>query len=221
MTNLNFSALEEYAFLFLRGAGMTLWLSVTTTLCGIALGLLAVRMSTSTNQMARLGVASYVEVIRNTPFLMQMFVIFFALPVLGIRLNEWWSAFLAMTINLSAYSCEIIRAGVQATSKGQNSAGLSLGLTRYQSFVHVVLPQAIAKVYPALKSQILLMMLASAVVSQISVRDLSYEANFIQGRSFMPFEVYILTAAIYFGLSLLISFVLDRLFRNIIIRKKA
>jgi len=207
---MDFSALEEYAVLFLRGAGMTLWLTAVSSACGIALGLAGARLSTSGGKWVRGFIASYVEVIRNTPFLIQMFVIFFGFPLLGIQISEWWAAFLAMTINIAAYASEILRAGVIAVSVNQMRAGLALGLSSGQTFLHVVLPQAIAKVYPALKSQILLMMLASAVISQISVRDLTYEANFIQGRTFRAFEVYMLTAAIYLALSFLVTQVLDR-----------
>jgi polar amino acid transport system permease protein len=210
MYAMDFSALTEYASLFARGAAMTLGLTTISCACGIALGLAGARWSTSCGTWVRAGIASYVEVIRNTPFLIQMFVIFFGFPLLGMQISEWWAALLAMTINIAAYASEILRAGIIAVSTNQMRAGLALGLSSRQTFLHVVLPQAVAKVYPALKSQILLMMLASAVVSQISVRDLSYEANFIQGRSFRAFEVYALTAVIYLVLSFLVTRVLDR-----------
>lgn len=214
MYTFDFSALHDYALLFLRGAGVTLWLTLVSTACGLLLGLGAANISLSKSKIGSGLIATYVEIIRNTPFLIQMFVIFFGLPVLGIQLSEMWSGFFAMTINITAYSSEILRSGISAVSDNQKKAGLALGFTRIQSFFHVVLPQAVAKVYPSLKSQILLTMLASSVFSQISIRDLTYESNFIQGRTFRAFEVFIMAAVIYLALSLFISFLMDFLIKK-------
>jgi polar amino acid transport system permease protein len=113
-----------------------------------------------------------------------------------------------MTINLSAYGCEIVRAGLDAVGSGQREAGLALGLGPKAVFVRIVLPQALRAVFPALSSQIVITMLESAVVSQIAVRDLTYEADLLQSRTFRSFETYAVVTAIYLALSLLLRRVL-------------
>ena len=139
----------------------------------------------------------YVELIRNTPFLIQLFFIFFGLPSLGVHISEWQAAVLAMVINLGAYSTEIIRAGIQAVPKGQLEAAAALAMTRAETFRHVILRPALAKVWPALSSQVVIVMLGSAVCSQISTEELTFAANFIQSRNFRAFETYLLTTLLY------------------------
>jgi len=145
----------------------------------------------------------YVEVIRNTPFVVQLFFIVFGLPGLGLKLTAGQAALLAMLINLGAYSTEIIRAGIQVTPKGQWEAARVLGLTKVQTFLRVVLPPALARIYPALVSQCVMVMLGSSVVSQVSYEELTFMANLIQSRTFLSFEVYFVTTLIYLALSLL------------------
>jgi polar amino acid transport system permease protein len=151
----------------------------------------------------------YVELIRNTPFLVQLFFIFFGLPSLGVQISEWQAAVLAMVINLGAYSTEIIRAGIQAIPRGQLEAAAALAMTRFEAFRHVVLLPALGKVWPALSSQIIIVMLGSAVCSQIATEELSFAANFIQSRNFRAFETYALTTLIYLCMALLIRQLLN------------
>lgn len=112
-------------------------------------------------------------------------------------------ALLAMVINLGAYSTEIIRAGIQVTPKGQWEAGRVLGLSRSQTFLRIVLPPSLQRIYPALVSQCIIVMLGSSVVSQVSFEELTFAANLIQSRTFLSFEVYLVTALLYLLLSLL------------------
>jgi polar amino acid transport system permease protein len=130
-----------------------------------------------------------------------LFFIYFGLPSIGVRLTANEAALLAMIVNLGAYATEIVRAGIASIAKGQIEAGLSLGLTRRQVFVHVVLVPALAKIYPALTSQFIIVMLGSSVISQISAEDLTYAANYIQARNFRSFEVYLVVTAIYLALA--------------------
>lgn len=109
-----------------------------------------------------------------------------------------------MIVNLGAYSCEIIRAGIQATPKGQFEAGASLAMTRFETFRHVVLRPSLQRIWPALTSQVVIVMLGSAVVSQIAVEDLTFAANFIQSRTFRAFEAYIVSTVIYLLLAILL-----------------
>ena len=147
-------------------------------------------------------VAGYVEVIRNTPLIVQLFIVFFGLPSAGIRLDAMTAAIIALAINLGAYSTEIIRAGLEAIPKAQIEAGHSLGLSGTQVFRHVVLVPAIKIVYPALTSQFVLIMLATSVVSQISAPDLFHVASIIQSRTFRDFEIYAVIAMLYLALAL-------------------
>ena len=153
------------------------------------------------------------ELIRNTPFIVQLFFIFFGLPALGVKLTETTAAFLAMVVNLGAYSTEIIRAGIEAVPKGHLEAGVSLAMSKWEVLRYIVLKQAFRKIYPALSSQIIIVMLGSAVVSQISAQDLTYAANFIASRNFRNFEVYILVAVIYLLLAIAMRAVLRGLGR--------
>jgi polar amino acid transport system permease protein len=117
-------------------------------------------------------------------------------------LSPEWASVIAMVINLGAYAAEIVRAGIEATPRGQVEAGLSLALTRAQVFTRIVLPPALARVWPALVSQIIIVMLGSAVCGQIAAQELSYFANLIQSRNFRAFEAYIIAAALYLGLAI-------------------
>jgi polar amino acid transport system permease protein len=132
----------------------------------------------------------------------QLFFIFFGLPAIGIRLDPIFAAILAMTMNMAAYTTEVVGAGLDAVHRGQREAALALGLRPRQVFMKVVLPQALKIIYPALTSQIIIMMLESAVVSQIAVRELTYEADMLQARTYRPFETYLVFTLVYLGLSI-------------------
>ncbi|CAM3529582.1 L-cystine transport system permease protein TcyB [Vibrio aerogenes CECT 7868] len=205
---LDFSGLTPYLPQFVAGLETTIGLTVISTVSGLLLGTLCAAAKTSRVQWLRFLCTCYVEVIRNTPFIVQLFFIFFGLPAIGLKLTAWQAGLLAMVINLGAYSAEIIRAGIDATPKGQWEAGKTLGLTRLQIFTRIVLPPAYQRVYPAIVSQCIIVMLGSAVVSQISVEDLTFAANFVQSRSFLSFESYMLTAVIY----LLLAIVMRQVF---------
>ncbi|MEQ4530002.1 MAG: amino acid ABC transporter permease [Mixta sp.] len=199
---LNFSALWPYWPQLLSGAWVTIQLTVLATLGGVALGILGAALRSGRPSWASRLWGGYVELIRNTPFVVQLFFIVFGLPNLGLKLTAGEAALLAMLINLGAYSTEIIRAGIQVTPKGQWEAGRVLGLTRAQTFLRVVLPPALKRIYPALVSQCIIVMLGSSVVSQVSYEELTFAANLIQSRTFLSFEVYLVSTLIYLLLSM-------------------
>ncbi|RDV04490.1 amino acid ABC transporter permease [Undibacter mobilis] len=205
---LEFSALLPYWEDLAWGLWFTILLTVVSTIAGIAVGTLGASARTFGPKWLGGLVRVYVELIRNTPFIVQLFFIFFGLPALGLKLSETTAAFLAMVINLGAYSTEIIRAGIEAIPKGHIEAGVSLAMSRLEVLRYIVLRQAFAKIYPALSSQIIIVMLGSAVVSQISAPDLTYAANFIQSRNFRAFEVYLVVALIYLVLAIVLRYVL-------------
>ena len=199
---LQFGDLLPYWDVLLAGLLFTIVLTIVSTLVGISVGTAGAAARTFGPRWLDVIVGGYVELIRNTPFLVQLFFIFFGLPAAGIKLSETTAAFLAMVINLGAYSTEIIRAGIQAVPTGHLEAGESLAMSRLQVLRYVVLKQAFQKVYPALSSQIIIVMLGSAVVSQISAEDLTYAANYIQSRNFRAFEVYFVAALFYLVLAI-------------------
>jgi polar amino acid transport system permease protein len=203
------SDLHTYAEVLARGVMITLGLTAAATVLGGALGVAGAVLATAGPRWSRALVGAYVELIRNTPFLVQLFFVFFGLPSLGLHIDEMQAAVLAMTLNLGAYATEIVRAGIESVPRGQFQAAIALGLPRRRVFRHIVLPQALANVFPALLGQVLIVMLGSAVVSQISVQDLTYAANFIQSRNFRAFEIYLVITAIYLGLAMLLRRMLN------------
>lgn len=201
MVTLDFPAvLAEWPQL-LRGLAATAVLTAVSALAGLVLGTACAWARSWGPRALAWGVACYVELIRNTPFIVQLFFLFFGLPSLGVRLTPEIASVLAMVLNLGAYSAEIVRAGIEATPRGQVEAGLSLAMTQRQVFTRVVLPPAFKRVWPAMTSQIIIVMLGSSVCGQIAAQELSYYANLIQSRNFRAFEAYIVAALLYLALS--------------------
>lgn len=204
----DFSGILPYHENIINGLLLTIEITTATTILGVAVGVLGAACRVGRNKFLQTLIGGFVEVIRNTPFIVQLFFIFFGLPSLGIKLTALEAGMIAMIINLGAYSTEIIRAGIESTSKGQWEAGKTLGLRWSQIFFHIVLPQALKKVSPALISQCIIVMLGSAVLSQISVEELTFTANFIQSRTFLSFESYFIITIIYLILAIVLRFIL-------------
>jgi len=188
--------------LLAKGIAWTVGLTAIATVIGMAVGVACAWARANGPPWLRWVTGSYVELIRNTPFIVQLFFIFFGLPAAGLKLTPETASIIAMVLNLGAYATEIIRAGIEATPKGQIEAAVSLALNKVQVFMRVVLPPALKKVWPAMVSQIIIVMLGSAVCSQISVEDLSYAANLIQSRNFRAFEAFIIATLTYLALSI-------------------
>lgn len=193
----DFGAIIGYWPMMLHGIAITAELTLFGTLLGIAVSVLGGWARTSGKLWLNLPVTVYVELIRNTPFIVQLFFIFFGLPALGLRMDAVDASILAMVVNLGAYGTEIVSAG-QIRAR----AGASLGLSKPQIFWYVVLAPALARIWPALASQVVIVMLGSSVCSQISVQELTYVASYIQSRSFRAFEAYFVVTALYLVLAL-------------------
>ncbi|HEY8383456.1 MAG TPA: amino acid ABC transporter permease [Microvirga sp.] len=203
-----FSGVWDRLDLLFAGAWATIQLSALSMLIGLGVGVVCARVLTHGPKPLRLVVRAYVETIRNTPLLVQLFLIFFGLPSLGVRLTADAAALITLSVNLGAYSTEIVRAGLDAVHRSQIEAGEALAMTPFQVFRYVVLPPALEKVYPALASQFVLTMLASSIVSAISAEELTSAANLIQSQTFRSFEVYIVVGIAY----LLLAFLFRGLF---------
>lgn len=205
---LHFESVFAESDLILRGIVLTIGLSATAIVLGTLVAVILVGLRTLGNGPVRFGVDSYVELLRNTPFLVQLFMIFFGLPLIGFRMSGTQAALFAMTLNLSAYATEIIRAGVDSIHRSQVEAGMSLALSRIQVFRYVMLKPAFAKIWLALSSQFVLMLLASSICSFISVPELSGAASIIEQRTFRSFETYIVVTIIYLVLALTLKLIL-------------
>jgi polar amino acid transport system permease protein len=203
----------------LEGLVLTLELSVVTMIAGFIIGVMGAAARVYGPQWLRTIVAVYVEAIRNTPLIVQLFLIFFGLPSAGLKFDAETAAFVALSINLGAYSIEIVRAGLEAIPKSQIEAGQSLGLSPVQIFRYVVIFPALRLMYPSLASQFVLLMLATSVVSQISATDLFHMASIIQSRTFRDFEVYVVVAGAYLALALLFRLLFAGLYQLVFARR--
>ena len=203
----DFSVVLERWQMLADGAKLTVELAAITTVMGFTIGTLCAVGRRSEFRAIAKACGFYVEAIRNTPFLVQIFVIYFGLSSLGLSLSAFVVAVIALTINVGAYAAEIMRAGFDSIHKGQWEAAECLGLSKVQSYWHIALRPAMERVYPSLTSQFILLMLASSITSQISAEELTAAANFIQSDTYRPFETYIVVAVIYLVLSLAMRFV--------------
>ena len=207
--DLDFLAILSQWPLLLKGVAWTLALTTISATIGVVVGVACAWSRASGPTWLKWVAGTYVELIRNTPFIVQLFFIYFGLPAAGVKLSAEMASVIAMVVNLGAYATEIIRAGIEATPKGQIEAAMSLALNRMQTFTRVVLPPALKKVWPALVSQIIIVMLGSAVCGQISTEELSYAANLIQSRNFRAFEAFIIATMIYLALSIAVRKLLN------------
>ena len=203
----------------LDGLVLTLELSLVTMVAGLIIGLAGAAGRVYGPKWVSGPVAVYVEAIRNTPLIVQLFLIFFGLPSAGLKFDADTAAMVALSINLGAYTIEIIRAGLEAIPKSQIEAGQSLGLSNVQIFRYVIIFPALRLMFPALASQFILLMLATSVVSQISAQDLFHTASIVQSRTFRDFEVYIVVAAVYLALALVFRLLFAGLYQLIFARR--
>jgi polar amino acid transport system permease protein len=197
MIEFNFAIVLAQWPMLLRGLGLTVALTAVSAVLGVVVGTACAWARLHGGPVLKRAVGAYVELMRNTPFIIQLFFIFFGLPSLGVRLSVEMASVLAMVLNLGAYACEIVRAGLQSTPRGQLEAAMSLALAPWQIFSRVMLPPALARIWPALVSQIIIVMLGSAVCGQISAEELSQAANLISSRTFRSFESYIIVTVLY------------------------
>jgi polar amino acid transport system permease protein len=182
----------------------TLGLAAGGMLLAIVIGIGGVVLRESKIKLVRWLVISFVESIRNTPFLVQIYFVFFALPFAGIKLNPTPTAVIALGVNGGAYAIEIIRGGVQSIKKGQIEAGLSLGLHRMQVFRLIVLKPALRAIYPSLASQFILLTLTTSIASAVAAYELTSVAKLIENESFRSFEVYFTVTLLYLIMSWLV-----------------
>jgi len=204
---LQFDLTSDDWMMLLNGAWRTIVFSIGGMLAGLAVGILCAIWRVSGHPILKVIAGCYVEFIRNTPILVQLFLIYFGLPTLGIRLSADTAAMIALVFNFGAYAAEIVRAGIEAMPRGQIEAAQSLGMTRWEIYRYIVILPAIERVYPSLASQFTLLMLGSAIISAIGASELTAAANSVQAQNFRSFEVYLITGGMYLVLTLAMRFV--------------
>ncbi|TIW01261.1 MAG: amino acid ABC transporter permease [Mesorhizobium sp.] len=197
----DFGAVLDRAPELLWGSLGTVGLALAGMLLALVIGLLGVVARSSKSQITRAAVIVFVEVVRNTPFLVQIFFIYFALPLMGIRLNPTVTAIIALGINGGAYAIEIIRGGIESVSRGQIEAGFALGLHKADVFRLIVLKPALRAIYPSLTSQFIMLTLTTSVCTSIAAYELTSAAQRIESDTFRSFEVYFTVTAIYLVIS--------------------
>jgi polar amino acid transport system permease protein len=201
MYSFSFQPVFENLDLLLYGAWLTVRLSLMAMAMGLVVSVLGAVAKTSGIRPLRWLVDVYVEIIRNTPFLVQIFFIFFGLPAVGIVMSPNTAALVALVVNVGAYGTEIIRAGIESIPRGQIEAGRALALNPVQIFLYVIIKPALRNIYPSLTSQFIYLMLTSSVVSVISANDLASAGADLNARTFASFEIYLVLTVMYFGLA--------------------
>lgn len=206
---IHFPEVFPYLTLLLKGLLLSVAITAVSTVIGTLLGLFSAIAGLSSSTNARAVSKAYVEAFRNTPLLVQMYLIYFGLGQFGVQVPPVPAAILAMTINTGAYTTVIFQAGIQAVDIAQKEGALALGMTYAQTFRHVILPQAFRIVFPPLVNQTISLFLFSAVASTISVPELTHQALYVDSVTWRTFEVFIVTTLLYFACTFLVSMAAD------------
>lgn len=190
---------------FVRASWLTLQITLLSFVLAMLLGLLTALASSSRVGLLRAIARAYVEAIRNTPVLLQIFIVFFGLPSLGITLDAYTAGVIALGVNVGAYLAEVFRAGIQSVPRGQLEAASILGLERSQIFIEVILPQAARAVYPAIVNNLIQLLLGTSLLSAIALPELSGTATVINARTLLYIQTFTITLIAYLFLSNLLS----------------
>ncbi|MBP6142725.1 MAG: amino acid ABC transporter permease [Proteocatella sp.] len=194
--------LIKYSSYFITGLKSTLGLSIISVLIGIVIGSLLALMKLSKHKPLKWIAAVYIEVVRGTPMITQLFIVYFGSYVLfGLDMNPFIAGIIAVSLNSGAYVAEIIRSGIQSIDKGQMEAGRSLGMTQSMTMKEIIMPQAVKNILPALCNEFITVIKETSIVSVIGVTDLMYNVNIVRGISFRPLEPLLIAAVIYFILT--------------------
>ena len=201
--------------LLAEGLTITLYVSFFAGIIGTFAGIILGLLSLSNIKPLELFIRIYVDFVRGTPLLIQIFLVFFALPVIGIKFNEIWAGVAALAFNLAGYTAEIVRGSVGAVEKGQAEAAKGIGMTREKILVYILLPQAARQMVPPFTNELITMIKSSSLLSVISVYELTRSGQAIISVHFVPFEIYGLLALYYWGLITTISWATRQLERRL------
>ncbi|MEF9992115.1 MAG: amino acid ABC transporter permease [Paraclostridium sp.] len=209
---MDFTFLSDYSQFFIDGTKITIGISLCTLVLGFIVGVVVCLARISRNKIVSFLGTIYIEFLRGTPLLVQIYIIYFGFPTIGINFpdlgpipSEYISAIVALSINSSAYIAEILRSGIQSIDKGQMEASRSLGLDYSMSMRLVIVPQALKNVLPALANEFIVLVKESSIVSVIGIQDLMYSADIVKGNTYLAFEPLLVAAMIYFVLTFTLS----------------
>lgn len=195
----------KYYKFYVNGAGYTIFLALIGVLFGTILGAFLALMKLAKSKFVRILATIYIEYVRGTPLLVQIFIVYFGTGILGVDMSRLAAGCIALALNSGAYVAEIIRAGITAVNKGQLEAARSLGMNQRQAMRFIIFPQAIKNILPALGNEFVTVIKESSVVSVIGVSELIFQAGNVQGASFKPFLPYVIVSLIYFVLTFPLS----------------
>lgn len=206
MNNLDFTIMGRFAPMLMDGVVMTILLTLASVVIGVCLGLITALMKMSRIKVFRIIGTTYVELVRGTPIMVQLFIIFYGLPqLLQFTIPEFAAAVISLGFNSGAYVAEIIRAGIQAVDRGQTEAAFSLGMPNAMTMRYIIIPQAVKNILPALVNEFITLIKESSVVSVIGMSELMRKANAISSVTYKPFEPLITVALIYFLMTFSLS----------------
>lgn len=209
---MDFSFLSEYYSVFIDGTKITVGISLIALLFGCIIGIVICLMKISKSRILKAIATIYVEILRGTPLFIQIYILYFGLPQLNIQFPDMFglsSAFITgafgLSINSGAYVAEILRSGIQSVDKGQMEASRSLGLSYVSTMRHVIVPQAIKNVLPALANEFITLVKESAIISVIGIKDIMFSSNIVRTALYRPLEPLLIAAIIYFVLTFTLS----------------
>lgn len=206
----------KYKYYYLTGMKITLLLSLLSLIIGSILGSLISSLKLSKIKFLRIIASIYIELIRGTPMMVQIAIVYFgSFVIMGVNMDGFLAALIAVSLNSAAYVAEIIRSGIQSIDKGQVEASRSLGISEKQTMRHIILPQAIKNILPALGNEFITLIKETAVASTIGVADLMFASKIVQSNSFQPFNPLIIVAGIYFIFTFTLSQLLGILERRL------
>lgn len=198
--------MTTYQSYFIKGTITTIQISFFGVVFGTILGIFLSLLKLSKNKLTRAIATIYIEIVRGTPLILQLYVVYYALPmVIPLPSSRIFLGTLAVLLNSAAYVAEIIRAGIQSIDKGQSEAARSLGMTHRMSMIHIIIPQAFRNILPALGNEFIVLIKESAIISVIAIPDLMYNADTLRGTTFRPFMPLIIAGLIYFILTFSLS----------------
>ena len=206
---------SEYVNLLIEGLLLSTSLTIASGIIGFLLAFILAALRYWNVIILGFFSACYIDFIRNTPLIVQLFFVTFGLPLLlGYVWPFWCHALLALIINFSGYFAEILRSGFESTSKGQIEAANALNLNRYYIFRKIILPQTIIKMFPSLSSQFIFIFLTTGIISEVGVTELTHAGLYIDSRSFRSFEIFIVLSVLYVLLSLIFKSTLEFVFKK-------
>jgi polar amino acid transport system permease protein len=211
----DFSFLQKYYGFFIEGTSITLFLSFFGVVLGVVLGVILALMKLSKNILLKSFSSAYIELVRGTPLLVQLYIIYYGLPrLVGLDFNDNTLGIVAISLNSAAYVGEIIRAGILSIDKGQLEAARSLGMPHGMAMKTIIIPQAFKNILPALGNEFIVLIKESSIVSVVGIHDLMYNADTVRGNTYLPFEPLVIAALIYFTITFILSKLLSLLERR-------